>query len=201
MFILPGHYLKLIAVMVFTLSLFSCASDVTKPDEKSAVYKQEFFDIDSDIEDDFNAALMHLKSAEYDKAIAILEKIIEEEKRVPAPFINLGMAYDKKGDSKQAEKYLLDAVGVDLSHPVANNQLGLFYRKLGRFDEAKKAYTNALTNYPDYLPVVKNLGILCDLYMRDLPCAMQQFEHYLSLQPDDKTMKIWIADLSRRMGK
>lgn len=191
---------KLLLLLICGISMQSCVTDSVKPDDQAASQEIEVFNIDSDIEEDFDVALKHLKSEEYDAAIKILEQIIDKEKRVPAPYINLAMAYDKKGDQKTAEKYLLDAVNIDLSHPVANNQLGLLYRKQGRFDDARKAYSNALTRYPDYLPVVKNLGILCDLYIRDLPCALQQYEHYQSLQPEDKTMNIWITDLSRRMG-
>jgi len=193
--------LKLCIFLTCGISLVSCVTDSTRPDNQTVSQEIEVFNIDSDIEDDFDAALEHLKAEEYDAAIKILEQLIEKEKRVPAPYINLAIAYDKKGDQKTAEKYLLDAVNIDLSHPIANNQLGLLYRKQGRFNDARKAYSNALTKYPDYLPVVKNLGILCELYIRDYPCALQQYEHYQSLQPEDKTMTIWITDLSRRMGK
>jgi len=195
------NYIRLIFIPLLAMLLVSCVSDPTKSDDASADRTMEIYDIDSDIEDDFNTALSHLKSAEYDSAIKILEQIISVESRVPAPFINLGMAYDLKGDAKLAEKYLLEAVNIDLAQPVANNKLGLLYRKQGRFDDARKAYSNALTRNPEYLPVIKNLGILCELYIRDYPCAMKQYEDYQNLQPDDKTMKIWITDLSRRMGK
>lgn len=189
--------LKLLLFFLLLMNLVSCVTDSTKPSNE--MEKHKMVEIDSDVEDDFNSALSHLKSEEYDEAILLLEKIIAEEDRVPAPFINLGMAYNKKGDSENAEKYLLKAVNIELTHPVANNQLGLLYRKKGRFNDAKKAYTNALTEHPDYLPVVKNLGILCELYIRDFPCALQQYEHYLNLEPENKTMKIWVSDLSRRV--
>lgn len=196
------NYKRLSPLLIVILSLLvvSCVKDV-KQDDSSVFKKQANVEIDSDIEDTFNTALIHLKAEEYDQAIGLLEQVIAEEKRVAAPYVNLGIAYDRKGDKKSAEKYLLEAVNVDLTHPVANNQLGLLYRKQGRFDDARKAYTNALTQYPDYLPVIKNLGILCELYIRDLPCALAQYEHYQSLEPDDKTMKIWISDLSRRVAK
>jgi len=191
--------LKIVLVVVVVMIQVSCVMESTKPSMTKGPSKLELLEIDSDVEDDFNAALSHLKQEEYDDAILLLEKVIAVEYRVPAPFINLGMAYSKKGDEVSAEKHLLNAVKLDLTNPVANNQLGLLYRKKGQFDDAKKAYTNALTEYPDYLPVVKNLGILCELYMRDFPCALKQYEHYLSLQPDNKTIKIWISDLSRRV--
>ena len=190
---------KILLVCFLIVSSMSCVMESTKPSASDKKIKFELVEIDSDVEDDFNLALSHLKSEEYDQAIVLLEKVIAQENRVPAPFVNLGMAYDKKGDGEKAEKYLLMAVKIELTNPVANNQLGLLYRKKGRFSDARKAYTNALTEYPDYLPVVKNLGILCELYMRDFPCALKQYEHYLDLQPDNKTMKIWVADLSRRV--
>uniref|UniRef100_UPI003B831CF4 tetratricopeptide repeat protein n=1 Tax=Microbulbifer mangrovi TaxID=927787 RepID=UPI003B831CF4 len=68
----------------------------------------------------------------------------------------------------------------------------------GRFDEARKTYTESLALHPDYLPLIKNLGILCDLYLQDVNCALAQFEQYLKYQPEDPKVSIWVADLKRR---
>jgi len=193
--------LKALALTLIIVLLSSCVSGPAKVDGQEPYQELQYVNIDSDIEDMFDEAVSYLKSEKYDKAIKLLEELIELEKRVPTPYINLAMAYEIKGDKEKAEKYLLEAVKLDLAHPVANNQLGMLYRKLGRFDDAKKAYANALTRNPDYLPVLKNMGILCELYMRDLPCALKHYEQYLDLQPDDKTMKIWVSDVSRRVGK
>ena len=188
--------------LLFMLSLLvSCVSDPSKVDGQEPYQELQIVDLDSDIEDMFDEAVGYLKAEKYDRAIKLLEELIELEKRVPTPYINLAMAHEIKGNKDKAEKYLLQAVKLDLAHPVANNQLGMLYRKLGRFDEAKKAYANALTRNPDYLPVLKNMGILCELYMRDLSCALKHYEQYLDLRPDDKTMKIWVSDVSRRVGK
>ena len=125
--------------------------------------------------------------------------VIEQEQRLTAPYINLAMAYRHKGNEKLAEENLLKALAIDQAQPVANNELGILYRKQGRFDDAKKVYINALSEYPDYLPVIKNLGILCDIYMRDPHCALEQFEKYQQHVPEDKTVKVWIADLKTRI--
>lgn len=196
-----NHLIKAIfAVMLSTMTV-SCVKEVKKDTEVSPYGTFEHVDIKPAVEEKFNRSVVLLKEEKYDDAIALLEEVIAVEKRVAAPYVNLGMAYNLKGDEEQAEKNLMNAVNIELDHPVANNQLGLLYRKQGRFDDARKAYTNALTRYPDYLPVIKNLGILCELYIRDLPCALEQYEHYQSLKPDDKTMTNWIADLSRRVGR
>jgi hypothetical protein len=35
--------------------------------------------------------------------------------------------------------------------------------------------------------------------MRDLECALQQYEEYLKRKPDDETVKIWMADVKSRI--
>lgn len=188
------------AALMLAMLIHGCA---TTPGQKKAdkSVEQQNVIVDDDVRDDFEQALTLLKKEEYDKAIELLNKVIESEKRLPAPYVNLGMAYIKKGDNTKAEQYLHQALALDLAHPVANNELGLLYRKAGRFDDAKKAYTNALAEHPDYLPVLKNLAILCDIYLRDANCALVQYEEYLKYAPDDKMVPIWIADLKRRMGQ
>ena len=79
--------------------------------------------------------------------------------------------------------------------------MGLLYRKTGRFTDAKKTYENVIKVFPQFLPARKNLGILCDLFMNNLECAIEQYKAYLSINSNDKKMKIWLADLERRTGQ
>lgn len=177
-------------------ALSACTGQSVKT---SSIKKEKAVSVDGDVQRDFDQALQLLQAEQYDAAIEVLTKVIEQEKRLTAPFINLAMAYRQKGDDKLAENYLLKALEIDQAQPIANNELGIIYRKQGRFADAKNAYTKALAENPDYLPVIRNLGILCDLYLRDVQCALEQFEKYQEQVPDDKTIKIWIADLKTRM--
>ena len=54
---------------------------------------------------------------------------------------------------------------------------------------------------PEYLPAIKNLGILCDIYLHDMDCALKQYERFLEYVPDDKTVAIWVADIKRKAGR
>ena len=90
---------------------------------------------------------------------------------------------------------------MDPLHPVANNELGLIYRKAGKFKEARTTYQKVIANYPEFAAAKRNLGVLCDLYIRDFECALEQFENYLELNPDDKNVPIWIADVKQRAGQ
>lgn len=184
-----------VAIMCLLAALSGCATQ----SGVSKASKVQDVDVSSDVQQTFDQALQLLQDEQYDTAITLLNNVIEQEQRLTAPYINLAMAYRHTGNEKLAEENLLKALAIDQAQPVANNELGILYRKQGRFEDAKKVYINALSEYPDYLPVIKNLGILCDIYMRDPQCALEQFEKYQQYAPEDKTVKIWIADLKTRI--
>ncbi|MBE9567695.1 MAG: tetratricopeptide repeat protein [Proteobacteria bacterium] len=183
--------------------LASCGGQVRQDsyDVSSIKKTTDYIVIDSDVELDFKNAVVLMQEERNEQAITVLKTVIEREQRLPAPFVNIAIAYNKTGDKKAAEENLIKALKLDIGHPVANNELGLLYRKQGRFKAARTAYQNAIKEHPEYLPAIRNLGVLCDLYMHDFECALQQFEDYLELEPDDKTVKIWVADVRRRLGR
>jgi Flp pilus assembly protein TadD len=189
---------KCIAQLIVLCCLAAINGCATQPGTSTGKKSQDVV-VSSDVQRTFDQALQLLQEKQYDTAITLLNSVVEREQRLTAPYINLAMAYRHKGDDKQAEENLLKALAIDNTEPVANNELGIIYRKQGRFKDAKKVYITALSEYPDYLPVIKNLGILCDIYMRDPQCALEQFEKYQQQVPDDKTIKIWIADLKTRI--
>ena len=154
------------------------------------------------VEDDLKAlfaqALTHLQQQQYDEGIALLETITAKEQRLAAPFVNLGIAYSRTGKTRMAEYNFSKALRLDAGHAVANNELGLLYRQTGRFNAAKTAYQNALVQHPDYLPVRRNLGILCELYLHDLECALKHYQAYLDYAPDEEIIARWALELEQR---
>lgn len=191
-------------IYLFCLFLFSCAGGEYKQDDVSTIKMKKqtsYIDVDSDVELDFKSAIVLMRENQNAQAVAVLKTVIEREKRLPAPYVNIAIAYNKLGDTKAAEENLISALKLDIGHPVANNELGMLYRKAGKFKAARTAYENAIKEHPDYVSVKRNLGVLCDLYMHDYECALEQFEDYLELNPDDKTVAIWVVDVKRRLGK
>ena len=149
----------------------------------------------------FERSVAMMNDGKNDEAIELLAKVIERSPGVTAPYINIAKAYLRTGKPDLGEQHLKTALGLVPDHPVASNEYGLLLRKAGRFKEAREVYEKALASFPDYLPVHRNLGILCDLYLNDPECALKQFEIYSEGMPADAQVKIWIAELHMRLGR
>lgn len=161
---------------------------------------KEIATADGDARRDFAEAVKLLEAEDYVKAIELLTKVTQREKGASAPYIDLAIAYEKTGKMAAAEESLKKALEINPDHPVANNEYGLLYRRTGRFAEARKSYEKVLAKYPGFLPARRNLAILCDLYMRDYDCALKNYQLYGQSLPNDKEVRIWLADLRQRMG-
>ena len=149
---------------------------------------------------DFDQASAMIKEAKYEKAIELLEKVIAQSPGVTAPHINLAVAYRQINKPEQAEQHLKKALELIPGHPVASNEYGLLLRKAGRFAESRQIYEKSLAAFPEYHPIHKNLGILCDLYLKDSACAVEHYEIYGKAMPKDQQVQLWLADLHARLG-
>jgi Tfp pilus assembly protein PilF len=190
----PARVISPLAALLMALILCSCSQDTIKQDPAAA----DQIVVDNTVKLMFTRALTHLEQQEYDEGIALLETLTANEKRLAAPYVNLGIAYSRTGKTKKAEHSFSKALRLDIGHAVANNELGLLYRKTGRFNAARTVYQNALIKHPDYLPVRKNLGILCELYLHDFECALEQYQAYLEYAPEEETIARWTAELKQR---
>ena len=156
--------------------------------------------MDTQLRADFDQAGAMIREAKYDKAIELLEKVIAQSPGVTAPHINVAIAYRKIDKPEQAEQHLKKALEFIPGHTVASNEYGLLLRKAGRFSESRLIYENALKTFPEYQPIHKNLGILCDLFLKDSVCALEHYEIYGKAMPKDQQVKLWVADLHTRSG-
>ena len=150
---------------------------------------------------DYDHAMLLLEQGNVDAGITVLDSVVAAAPEASGPRIDLGIAHHRKDDLESAEQHLLAALEINPDHPVAHNELGIIYRKTGRFAEARRSYEAALAIYPGYHHARRNLGVLCDLYLADLECALESYQAYMQTVPEDAEASMWIADLKMRMGR
>lgn len=156
--------------------------------------------IDKAVREDFDEALDLLRKSKYAEAIKLLQKVIQKSQNNSAPYVNIALAYELTGEMGLAEDNLKRALAVNPDHPATMNELALLYRRTGRFAEARKLYEGLLVKYPSFMPARKNLGVLCELYLNDLRCALDQYEAYNKALPDDEEVKLWIVGVKQKTG-
>lgn len=192
----------IVLALALAISMAGCAVSQSKEEaHRDIATPDKTEQVDPEARADFDAAMKFLDAEQYDKGIELLSRLTQRAKTNTAPYINLAIAYQKVDNLTAAAENLKMALAINPDHPVANNEYGLLYRKTGKFAEAKSAYEKALEKTPSFLPARKNLAILCDLYLRDMECALQNYQLYSQAAPNDKAVGIWIADLQKRLGR
>ncbi|MFU8815527.1 MAG: tetratricopeptide repeat protein [Pseudomonadales bacterium] len=200
---------RLGGVAAMALAVAGCAAPATTQQTAryDIVHDQAGFTIieeariGSDLRYEYDAALALLEQQQYRRGIAGLVGVTGRAPHVTAPWIDLGIAYGRTGDLQRAADSLEKALALNPDHPVALNEIGMIYRKTGRFAQARQSYERALAVHPGFHFARRNLAILCDLYLGDLDCALENYERYRLAVPDDDEPVMWIADLRNRANR
>lgn len=150
---------------------------------------------------DYARAAEMLAQKRYADGIALLQQITTKQPALTAAHVDLGIAYAKTDALEQAEASLKRALELQPRHPIAWNELGLVQRRLGKLNEARASYEKSLAAAPGFHFARLNLAVLCDLYLDDANCALDNYLLYQQVVPDDKQVAGWIASARNRAAK
>ena len=196
-----------ISTLILTLALAGCGGTGKPQPARIEIQEEVGFVITEEaritsvVRADYDQGVRLLEQGQPAEGIEYLAKAVEEAPELSAPRIDLGIAWHRAGNLEAAEEQLRKALETNPAHPVVHNELGIVYRKAGRFAEARQSYEAALGVYPGFHFARRNLAILCDLYLADLECAVENYRAYLETAPDDKEAEMWLADVQNRIGQ
>jgi tetratricopeptide (TPR) repeat protein len=148
----------------------------------------------------YEQAVAVMATGDFVDAELRLKEFLLQYPNYPGAHVNLAIIHASNGDDLAAEAAVNAALALDPEHPAALNQRGMLLRRNGNFIEAEAAYLKAVTSSPDYALAHYNLGVLNELYLQRLEAALQHYQRYAELVSDDKQVRKWIADLTRRVA-
>lgn len=157
--------------------------------------------IDGATRSDYARAAGLLAQERYAEGIALLQDVVTKQPKLTAAHIDLGIAQAKTNELDKAEASLKRAIELQPKHPIAWNELGLVQRRQGKLNEARASYEKSLAAAPGFHFARLNLAVLCDLYLDDAACALDNYVLYQQAVPDDKQVAGWIASARARAGK
>jgi tetratricopeptide (TPR) repeat protein len=188
-----------IALLLASTMLLAACATAPGPDEQQVGRKTA--EVPDKAKATYDRAIWSAKAGRDAEATALFAELTQTYPDMTLAFTNLGLQYLKAGKLPEAEQALQQAVTLDPGNAVALNHLGVALREQGKFQPALQAYQSALQTRPAYAAAHLNLGILYDLYIQNLPLALQQYETYQNLTgSSDKQVANWIIDIKQRMA-
>jgi tetratricopeptide (TPR) repeat protein len=119
----------------------------------------------------------------YDAAAELIGQAIEQNRRDPIYFSNLGAVLSDQGKHAEAVANFDQALALSPDHAEAFNNRGNALKNLRRFDDALASYDRALALKPDYAEAYNNRGNML-AQLKRFEEALTSFERAYALRPD-----------------
>jgi len=198
---------KISAATCLITMLYACGASTpaVKTDINTAAVNSEAMankqvTLDPKIEHEFNLGMKAMYDRNYNKAEEIFLKMTQAYPSLSGPFANLGTVLTAKKDYPNAELAFKHALRLNAKNVETFNHLGMLYRQTGRFQEALQTYEQGLMIAPKNINLLRNTGILHELYLNSPSAALEYYQRYLEEKPEDKQVQLWTSLLNQRTG-
>ena len=188
---------RLIVAFVLLLAGAGCSNVSVAPGPEPAADREE--GVTHETRQTYIKALTLMKKGKYAAAEPLLLDLTGGDPELSGPYANLGIVYSETGRLVEAEQALRQAIRINPANGETYNRLAVLLREQGKFPEALDVYRQALNVQPDNRHAHYNLGILYDLYLGQPQQALSEYEAYLALAGEDRTVSMWVLDLKRQL--
>ncbi len=181
--------------LILLIFLSACQLSPSKPGGEIAVERE----LSPEIIKLYQQGLHLMKIENDEAAFKVFKSVSQQDDSLSGPYVNRGLIYLRANDKNKAKAEFLGAVERNSKNATALNQLGVLSREEGDIESAKSNYQAALQADPGHANAHLNMGILCDIYLQDKPCAMKHYKSYQVLRPGDESINNWIIDLQEQL--
>ena len=198
---MSNNPLRLLLSIWLISALAACQTSAPPPLQTEAVEAESKVEPSADPADSlYQLAMWSTKAGKTEDAIEQFQLVIDQNPAYPRAYTNLGLLRVQKKQWQEAQQAFEQAISVDENDAIAYHHLGIILREQGQFKPALVNYQKAIELKPDYANAHLNLGILLDLYLQDLPRALEQYQIYQSLtENQNEDVAKWIVDIQRRV--
>lgn len=141
-------------------------------------------------------------SQAWDEAAQALEQLLQQRDDLPRLTARLAWVRQQQGRTGEATVLYHNAVAANPADALSINNLALLLREAGDFRQASEVLEQGLAYSPRVPELHFNLAVLSELYLLDLPRALDHYRQYQALLPTpEKRVEGWIADIERRVDE
>lgn len=134
-------------------------------------------------------AIKEMQAGNYEKAIELFMKAVEENPEEPTGYINIGNIFASLGDAEQAEPFFQKALTLDENAGTAFYGLANLYYNQERFEEAAKLYEKAIHTGLDSADAYFMLGKSMEQGGNDR-LALPYIQRAVELNQDDQEIAL-----------
>ena len=192
---MPKLFNKIFVVVIAAHTLAGCTTTSekasTSPDAGLATSAKPLYD----------RSIQLARSGRDKEALEQFSLMTRQHPDIAVGYTNVGLLQLKNGNLDLAMLAFNQAITLDPNDKLAFNHLGVVQRQQGEFIKSRQSYQQALKIDDNYADAHLNLGILYDIYLQELPQALQHYQRFQSLTgSNDKIVEKWIVDLKRRIS-